>query len=160
MQKNKLRYFNYEIVFQEVPNEVSLAFNITNCQHRCEGCHSNFLWDDVGNYLDDDLNDVIKKYKGMITCVALMGGDHNLSEMGCLLKRIQNKFKLKTCLYTGLDDTYSLIDVIPHLNYLKIGHFDLNLGGLDSPNTNQIFYKNEDGNLIDFTYLFQKKGIE
>lgn len=159
MKKCNLKYYNYEIVFQEVPNEVSLAFNITNCPHRCPECHSKFLWDDIGEELSSNIKDIIKKYDNLITCVCFLGGDQNLSELIELLRVIKKKYKLKTCLYTGLDDTYGLIDTIPYLDYLKIGHYDSQYGGLDSPNTNQKFFKNIDCNLIDYTSLFQKRGI-
>ena len=35
-----LKYANFDVVFQEVPDEVTLAINITNCPNQCPGCHS------------------------------------------------------------------------------------------------------------------------
>ena len=35
-----LKYSNYEITFAEVPDEISLCINLTNCPHKCIGCHS------------------------------------------------------------------------------------------------------------------------
>lgn len=152
-----LKYYNYDIVFQEVPNEITLAFNITGCPYRCEGCHSPYLWEDIGNLLSEDIDDLIRKYKKLnITCVAMMGGDQNPTELNLLLKKIKNKYHLKTCLYTGTDDIFSIFDMTVYLDYLKIGHYDLSLGGLSSKNTNQKFYKNVDGNLIEITDVFQK----
>ena len=43
-----LKYVNTDIVFQEIPDEVTLAVNISNCPCRCPGCHSEYLWEDVG----------------------------------------------------------------------------------------------------------------
>ena len=51
----KLKYNGYSIVMQEVPNEVSLAINISGCPHKCEGCHSKYLWEYDGEYLIDDI---------------------------------------------------------------------------------------------------------
>ena len=42
------RYINTDIVFQEFPDEVTLAINISECPCRCPGCHSQFLWADRG----------------------------------------------------------------------------------------------------------------
>ena len=42
-----LKYVNCDIVFQEVPNEVALAINISGCPCHCPGCHSPYLWQDV-----------------------------------------------------------------------------------------------------------------
>ena len=38
-----LKYYNYDIVFQEYPDEVTLAINLTMCPNRCVGCHSAYL---------------------------------------------------------------------------------------------------------------------
>ena len=35
-----LRYTNTDIVFQELPDEVTLAVNLSGCPCRCPGCHS------------------------------------------------------------------------------------------------------------------------
>ena len=37
-----LKYANFDIVFQEVPDEVTLAINISNCPNQCVGCHSKY----------------------------------------------------------------------------------------------------------------------
>ena len=36
----QLRFDREEIVWQEVPGEVSLAFLCSGCPLRCQGCHS------------------------------------------------------------------------------------------------------------------------
>ena len=48
-----VRYFNFDVVFAEVPDQVSLAINITGCPNRCPGCHSPHLWEDAGRVLDE-----------------------------------------------------------------------------------------------------------
>ena len=157
---NKLKYLGYSIVFQEVPDEVTLAINISGCPHRCEGCHSKYLWEYEGNYISDDLQSLIEKYKGLITCVCFMGGDQNFHEVVKCFKIIKS-YGLKTCLYSGLDSfpqhmTPGVFD------YIKLGHYDANAGGLDKPTTNQMFWKlsiDEQSTLTKFenlTYKFQK----
>ena len=49
-----VKYYNYDIVFAEIPDETTLALNITNCPNRCRGCHSPHLQKDIGRILDDD----------------------------------------------------------------------------------------------------------
>ena len=71
-----LKYHNYDIVFQEIPDEVTLAVNLTNCPHRCVGCHSPHLREDIGEVLNEKAMDsLLKKYGKQITCVCFMGGD-------------------------------------------------------------------------------------
>lgn len=136
-----LLYTNYDIVMQEVPNEISLVFNISGCPYHCKGCHSQYLWEYKGTPLSLDLNRVVESYKGMITCVLFMGGDQNLSEIEMQLKWVKT-MGLKTCLYSGKDSFEELCSSLGgYLDYLKVGHYDEGLGGLNSLTTNQRFYK-------------------
>ena len=43
-----LNYLNTGVVFQEIPDEVTLSINITGCPSRCPGCHSQYLWENIG----------------------------------------------------------------------------------------------------------------
>lgn len=162
MRNQLLRYANYSITFQEVPNEVSLVLNITGCTHHCDGCHSDYLAQDFGNYVDDDLPALLDRYKGMITCVCFMGGDQAIDNLREWLERIKEEYDLKTCVYSGTDDIDTFDNCLDYLDYLKIGPYRKELGGLDNPNTNQKFYivvKDEDTeiNLFDITLAFIKK---
>ena len=152
---NKLKYLGYSIVFQEVPDEVTLAINISGCPHKCEGCHSKYLWEYEGNYISDDLDGLIEKYKGLITCVCFMGGDADPEWIATLAFRVRRDFPdLKIGWYSGrqhLPDNFP----IQHFDYIKVGPYIPKLGGLDSETTNQIMYKIEDGELIDITYRFK-----
>ena len=154
---NKLKYLGYSIVFQEVPDEVTLAINISGCPHKCEGCHSKYLWEYTGNYISDDLSSLINKYKGLITCVCFMGGDQNRDELNELLIRVKHH-KLKTALYTGGDDISAKI--LDNLDYYKVGRYDALYGGLDNPNTNQRMFKWDwkRNKWCDITYKFWKEG--
>jgi len=155
--QNKLKYYNYSIVFQEVPDEVSLALNITNCPHKCEGCHSDYLFQDIGNYVDNDLEKILNKYDGMITCVCFMGGDQAMDDFINLIQIVHSKYHLKTCIYSGSNDIKIFKNAIPHLDYIKIGSYKKAFGGLDHITTNQKFYRVDNNKLIDETYLFQEK---
>lgn len=162
MRNQLLRYGNYSITFQEVPNEISLVLNITGCTHHCDGCHSDYLAQDFGNYVDDDLPALLDRYKGMITCVCFMGGDQAIDNLREWLERIKEEYDLKTCVYSGTDDIDTFDNCLDYLDYLKIGPYKKELGGLDNPNTNQKFYvvvKDEDTeiNLFDITPAFIKK---
>ena len=63
----------------------------------------------------------------------------------------------RKAIYTGLD---SLEDWMLSFDYIKIGGYNEQCGALDSPETNQRFYKNEKGSLLDITNFFIKKGID
>ena len=147
----RLKYLGHSIVFQEVPNEISLAINISGCPYKCRGCHSSYLWEYKGRYVSDDIEALINEHDG-ITCVCFMGGDQNPQELNELIDYVHLK-GLKACLYTGRDD-------IHNLNYLKIGHYVEKCGGLDKPTTNQKFYVvYDDKDYFDTTSLFRKEQI-
>ena len=155
----RLKYLSTAIVFQEVPDEISLAINISGCPHQCEGCHSQYLWEYKGNYVSDDIELLIEKYDGYITCVCFMGGDQNLDELNELCRTVHD-YGLKCCVYSGSDDL-SIFDV-PYFDYIKIGSYQSDRGGLDSPDTNQRMFRRERecfGRFFtDITHYFQKKG--
>jgi len=148
-----LRFHSYDIVFQEVPGEVTLAISISNCPNRCKGCHSPYLMEDTGKTLNEDvLADLLGKYGNAVTCVCLMGGDANPGEVERLfafLREATSK-RIKTAWYSGrqrLPERCSL----QHFDYIKLGPYVEGLGGLDSATTNQRFYRIEGMAMVDVT---------
>lgn len=151
-----LRYSSYDIVLQEIPNEVSLSFTITGCGLRCIGCHSEYLWDkNNGEVLTDELFvSLIKKYEGMISCVLFMGGEWHLEELLNKIKFV-NEIGLKTALYTGLNDRQierKTPQLLTELNYLKTGRWSERLGGLNQPTTNQKLRNLKTGEILNHLF--------
>lgn len=152
-----LKYLYCKEVFSEVPEEISLAFSISNCQIRCNGCNQKELWEDTGTPLSvTHLNELINSYRG-ITCVLFMGsGKKEYEELNELAKEVK-KHKLKVALYLGED--YLPNDLkLSNIDYLKLGHWDSKLGGLNSISTNQRMYsiKNIGNNTYSFTSINNK----
>lgn len=153
-----MRVASFEIVFQEVPGEVTLALNISGCPNRCPGCHSPHLWEDTGELLTEELlHTLVDRYMPGITCVCFMGGDQDPEYVATLSQYVHTEYKgLKTAWYSGrefeLDDPRFAI-----FDFIKIGPYVEALGGLKSPTTNQRFYRREGENWIDETHLFQCK---
>lgn len=134
-----LKYVTAEVTFGEVPSEVTLCINISGCPIQCSGCHSKYLWEDIGEYLTTDvLANFITNNKG-ITCICLMGGDRRPHEIYRLAKWIKENSNLKVCWYSGA----SLRNDFPseYFDYLKTGPYKEDLGGLNSITTNQRFYE-------------------
>nr|WP_206663259.1 anaerobic ribonucleoside-triphosphate reductase activating protein [Ningiella ruwaisensis] len=131
--------FEPQVVFQEVPDEIALAFTITGCTLGCKGCHSTDTWDPrAGIELSEDLlQNYISTYKQYITCVLFFGGEWSLKRLLACLSYVK-ACGLKSCLYTGLDDVPSALK--HQLDYLKTGAYIKALGGLENPETNQRFY--------------------
>ncbi|WII94141.1 anaerobic ribonucleoside-triphosphate reductase activating protein [Kingella negevensis] len=153
---NPLFFTREEIVWQEVPNEVSLAFLVSGCPVRCVGCHSADSWkpnrgDELSaNYLRSRL----RQYRGLLTCVLFMGGEWQPETLLVLLKIAREEFGLLTCLYTGYEREELPPELLPELTFLKTGRWQPENGGLDSATTNQKFVDLRTG--ADLTYLFRK----
>ena len=151
-----LKFFNYDIVFQEIPDEVTLAVNITNCPNRCPGCHSQFLWADIGEVLNEEaVQVIIGEYGDAITCFSFMGGDNDPQEVERLALWIKHHYpQYKIAWYTGKEE----IDERVHpqsFDYIKIGPYIEACGGLKSQSTNQRLLRIlSDGTSEDTTYRF------
>lgn len=133
-----MNYFKYDIVFQEIPDEISLVFSITGCSHRCHGCHSPELWNAKnGEPLTLTLiQSLLKQYQGSVSCVLFMGGEWEPETLEPFLISIRRQ-GLKTALYTGCEKDQVPPGLLENLDYLKTGPFIEARGGLASPTTNQ-----------------------
>ncbi|WP_404398142.1 anaerobic ribonucleoside-triphosphate reductase activating protein [Idiomarina loihiensis] len=135
----RLHYSAEQVVWQEVPGEVALAYTITGCPVGCKGCHSVDSWP-VGSgspLTREHLTQQLQKYHGLIICVLFLGGEWQPTALLKLLKQVRNE-GLETCLYTGYEDVS--LTLREQLTYLKTGPWIAARGGLESPTTNQRFY--------------------
>ena len=148
-----LKVASYDIVFQEIPGEVTLALNLSNCPCHCPGCHSPHLAEDIGEELNEELLDgLLDRYGSMITCVCFMGGDQAPKEVAQLAAHVKS---IKTAWYSGRMN-------MPEggFDYVKLGGYVESLGGLKSPTTNQRLYKRVENEWQDITSLFWQKRFE
>ena len=156
-----MKFVETMVVFREVPDEVTLAINISNCPVKCPGCHSSYLAQDIGEELDKESLAMLVKRNPGISCVSFMGGDAEPAKVGQLAMEVKKLDpSLKTCWYSGRDLEHAKgnLDV---LDYVKVGPYIEECGPLDSPTTNQRFYKIEHlpagPELIEMTGWFKKK---
>lgn len=153
-----LKFINTDVVFQEIPDEVTLAINISNCPCRCPGCHSSYLWKDEGTPLTTvTLSELIKKYKDTITCLCFMGGDIDPQSVDLLAqeaKRMDSSLRIGW--YSGRLRISPAVKM-ENFDYIKIGPYIQHLGPLNSPTTNQRLYKKQnDSEFVDITPRFWK----
>ncbi len=148
-----MNFYDFQIVLQEVPGEISLCFYITGCPLQCDGCHSPFLWKaSSGDPLEENAyRALLNKYQDYASCVLFMGGEWHPEEIAQNLK-IAKQMGYKTCLYTGLDSVPNTIS--NQLTYLKTGAWIPHRGGLDQETTNQKF--TQLSTQKNLNYLFHK----
>lgn len=161
-----LKYVDTLVSFSEIPDEISLCINISNCPCHCKGCHSSYLAEDIGEKLiPNTLLNLINANNG-ISCIAFMGGDSDPREIDNLAAWVQlfMHHKYKVAWYSGRQELSKDID-LRNFNYIKLGPYIEELGPLNSKTTNQRMYQvvtdnYEDGTsgyeLVDITNKFWK----
>lgn len=138
------------ITLSEIPGKTALIVEFANCQQRCPGCHSQYLWcpgedlslSEVLTYIDCSLNEDVN-------CILLMGGTTNgipLEDLKKLVESIYKRFAIPTAIYSGLPEEETKMDEMATwfgLDYLKTGDYREELGGIECPRSNQKFYKKD-----------------
>ena len=152
-----LKYYNTLLTFREVPDEITLCINISNCPIHCPDCHSKWLWKDEGYELTPSSIDKLIDANPGITCVAILGGDRDIVYVMDMGRYIKLHHKLKTAWYSGYDRQM----VSPNcFDFYKYGPYINSQGGLDNPDSNQVFLKWNGKFWEDQTHLFyNKKGV-
>lgn len=156
-----LKYTTAQVAFREIPDEIVLCINISGCPIHCPKCHSKELWQDIGEELTrSTLLKLIDENKG-ISCVCFMGGDNDIEYLVDLAWLIKDRFgsTIKVAWYSGGSKIYNC----SYFDYVKIGPYIEERGGLDNINTNQRLFKSnysetQDGNFWyweDITYKLQ-----
>ena len=155
-----IKYLNTQVTFSEVPDEITLCINITGCKIGCKNCHSSYLAQDIGEPLDlQHLTNLIDSNKG-ISCVCIMGGDANPSEVDDIAQDIKEYYpELKVGWYSGRQELSEDIE-LGNFDVIKLGPYKEEFGPLNSRTTNQRLYKVSDGELINITSKFWKHETE
>lgn len=154
-----MKYTTSEIVFREIPDEITLAINISNCPIHCPGCHSPELWEDIGEELTFDvLKKLIKDAEG-ITCVAFMGGDADPDYIVDLATIVKTEDpNLKVAWYSGRENLRLGVMHLLAFDYIKLGPYIKERGPLNEPNTNQHLYMKvyKEGGGVEFVDITNK----
>lgn len=159
-----LKYVDTKVTFLEIPNEITLCINISNCPCHCKGCHSSYLAEDIGEKLTlDKIYDLIDNNEG-ITCICFMGGDSSPKEIDMFARCIKDLYDIKVAWYSGKQELSKDIN-LEFFDFIKLGPYKEEFGPLNSRTTNQRMYKivldhYDDGTsgyeLEDITYKFWK----
>lgn len=159
-----LKYKDYYVVFEEIPDEITLAINISNCQNRCVGCHSPELRGNIGDELNAQVLDKMLRDNDGITCVCFMGEGNDRDMLRALIEyvnrtRNSNGVKIKVAIYSGREEVEDWY--YENCHYVKVGPYKPDCGPLNVKTTNQRLYKCyvDDEKFVkeDITYKFWNK---
>ena len=149
------------VVLEEIPDMVSLAVEISNCQGNCVGCHSPFLRENIGEELTAAEVDQIIGDNFGVNCFLFLGEGNDRAALEGIASYIKEKYGLKLALYSGRNAVepqfYDLFD------YIKVGPYIAEFGPLNSETTNQRLYKithlpDHTNRTEDITHRFWKKN--
>lgn len=163
-----IKYYpeSVSVVFEEIPDYVTLAIEITNCPGTCEGCHSPWLREDIGEELTPEvLDELINKNKG-VNCICFMGEGKDPEALKHLASLVTMRGEgLKVALYSGRDEVEKEYD--EYFDFIKVGPYIPEKKALNFKTTNQRLYEIERKLGTDFaleeairhdiTYKFWKK---
>lgn len=135
-----IKYLETLVTFAEIPDEITLCINITNCPCNCNGCHSSYLSKDIGEELNNDVLDKLISDNSGISCIAFMGGDSSPKEINDLAKYIKDKYPISVAWYSGRQELSKDIN-LDNFDYIKLGPYIKELGPLTSKTTNQRLYQ-------------------
>ena len=127
------------VVLEEIPGKVTLAVQITGCRGNCEGCHSPWLKEDIGEELTGDAIDSLIGENFGVNCFLFLGEGRDPEALLGLARHIRSKYSsIETAVYSGRpaveESFYEMFD------YVKTGPYIAALGPLNSPTTNQRLY--------------------
>lgn len=172
MTFNHLDYMHYPILgyrvsLTEFPEHISFVIEMGNCLQQCPWCHR----EDMQTFNQEpmftnivSIEEAVKEAvdKGA-NGIIIMGGTTNgllMYDVCILIDRLS--VYAPVCLYSGSNNPYKheIIVKSSNLSALKTGSYKKELGGLNSPTTNQRFYLIEKGGtdsskvMVDITHKF------
>lgn len=111
----------------------------------------------IGDELDETaLNQLVSKYMKNITCVAFMGGDADVSGVMQLAHWLKSHYPLKVAWYSGRSEL-SAHFTPQWIDYVKVGPYKKECGGLENPHTNQKMFKvNRHADHVEYTDITQQ----
>jgi anaerobic ribonucleoside-triphosphate reductase activating protein len=146
------------ITMNEIPGRIAVYFELGNCTQGCPGCHSPHLSEQQVLAITplEELESIAETQatKGA-NAIVLMGGTTNGISDDDLITICQTLGSiLPLGLYSGRDDEERDKDIARRgsLHWLKTGSYLEELGGLDSPRTNQRFYE------LEARFVFDRSG--
>jgi anaerobic ribonucleoside-triphosphate reductase activating protein len=143
------------VVLEEIPDKVTLAVDISNCQGNCIGCHSPFLKRDIGEELTHEKIAALIADNFGVNCFLLLGEGNDHRAVMDIARFIHENYPgMEVGLYSGRTAVED--EIFDAFDYVKVGPYIESLGPLNSPETNQRLYHHK----VDITARFWYKGLE
>ena len=143
-----------DVVLEEVPDRVTLAVEIPNCQGNCPGCHSPFLKQDIGEELTAEAADALLEENFGVDCFLFLGEGNDPAALLGLARHIKAVHPgVETALYSGRETVED--EICEVFDFVKVGPYKAELGPLNERTTNQRMYYHGE----DITSRFWHRGL-
>lgn len=143
------------VVLEEIPDRITLAVEISNCQGCCVGCHSPFLKNDVGEELTPSVVDRLISDNFGVNCFLLLGEGNDLDAVLGIAAHVRKRWPgIEVALYSGRVEVEK--ELYDAFDYVKVGPYIAEYGPLNSKTTNQRLYHHGE----DITSRFWRRGLE
>lgn len=154
-----MNYFPDQVFIglQEIPGEITLIIPLAGCSHSCRGCHSPEYQNEFGGEVltEERYIKYLQQYKDKVSCICLFGGEHTPLWL-TVFSSVARSRGFKVALYSGFDFEELPEGLADCFDYVKCGSYVEELGGLDSPTTNQRMLKKVNGEWVNITSEFQR----
>ena len=138
---------------QEIPWMLHTSFYVAGCTRNCPECSWNtaeFSKEKPYELTEELYRKVLNKTRDWIKGVVFLGGEWDEPNLVKFLKIAIKEYGYETCLYTGCDTIEEIPKgILDNLTYIKIGHYDKDLGPLTSKTTNQRFIRLSDNHCFN-----------
>ena len=143
------------VVLEEIPDRVTLAVEISNCQGSCVGCHSPFLKEDIGEELTPEVVDSLIAANFGVNCFLLLGEGRDPAAVLAIAAHLRFRHPgLETAIYSGRAEVEP--ELFDAFDYVKVGPYIPAYGPLNKETTNQRLYYHRE----DITSRFWHRGLE
>ncbi|MCQ2172645.1 MAG: anaerobic ribonucleoside-triphosphate reductase activating protein [Bacteroidales bacterium] len=143
------------IVLEEIPDKVTLAVEISNCQGSCVGCHSPFLRQDIGEELTPGVVDALIAANFGVNCFLLLGEGKDPAAVLAIAEHLRTRHPfIARAIYSGREEVEP--ELYEAFDYVKVGPYIAEYGPLNERTTNQRLYLHRE----DITHRFWHKGAD
>ena len=125
--------------------------DISSCRGNCEGCHSPFLREDIGEELTAAVIDALVADNFGVNCFLFLGEGQDPDALLSLARHARS-LGLEVALYSGREEVEPPFWQV--FDYIKLGPYRPSCGPLNKRTTNQRLYRVHDGRHEDITARF------
>lgn len=146
----RINTIDYKGSFVDGPGVRTVVY-LQGCVIQCDGCHNQSTWDENCGILYD-IDDLVNEVKSKVPNkkITISGGEP-FFQLESTIELIHKLKEMDLCLYTGSNFDEVPKEILPHLNYLKVGKYKKDLRTTITPfigSTNQRFLKLKDGKIV------------